>query len=691
MREKKRYSCYTVQIACVRVPASAFRASCNYGPVQIASLPDARIDESLLLARYDIERRSRFRRFLVPPPPSIMTISPPHRGSQAGRLAAELRLIASGQVTASLVLAAAGEQLIADAMAEKPLPREYTLPSSARKRAFFPAGEKSGGKSQDDSSALGDGGQISQKQGQRYGISENIVVDVGVPAGEPEDEMEVTAGTGNDAAAGDAAPHDAESFLRAGSGFPSARTADNVASPSFAIEAAAGREEMVAAARIRSFLRRRRRQTRSGEMREAPVESISSSAVEPSSDQRSSDSTTEWFGVALHRLQREVNHFLLGDEQQDPASGGDSKASSLEDTGDYQAQELEMESNSVGARVSNADDDCCTDDQTAHNSTESSGYDNDEDWPTFPPVPLRARAPSLYTLPAPGSSTWKRKAHEDDGGDSGAVCSNRSTAAAGGEGGMFTKLGPDVVTRLSSARSVFCLRAADVLSAFSPPPPPRCSFPLGTVTSKSNEDFLGPRPSTAPEQTVRCADKFDYHGRGRLSSPDALRQRLRREAEDASRAGFGRPWLLSSHKKRVPTRHKQEQEQLSAFIRENNEARSARGGGGDGGRGRIEQERAKRWRVDFFGSWTPLGRRLAKRYDAGRAARRRRILGETDQFRARHVGRQLRSGAATNALEGVARALDFRLSVRRERRVPPTHVTDLLDIVDRYVFSDSQV
>eukprot|EP00903_Cladosiphon_okamuranus_P013005 g12134.t2 len=80
-----------------------------------------------------------------------------------------------------------------------------------------------------------------------------------------------------------------------------------------------------------------------------------------------------------------------------------------------------------------------------------------------------------------------------------------------------------------------------------------------------------------------------------------------------------------------------------------------------------------------------------RRYNAGLAARRRRVLGETDQFRARHVGLQLRSGAATDALESVERALDLRLSIRREKRVPPAHVTELLDIVDRYVFSQSQL
>lgn len=621
-----------------------------------------------------------------------MNTSPAHRGSQAGRLADELRLIASGQAAASLALATAGKQLAADAMAETPLPREYSLQSSGRKRVRLSAGEKSRGKSPEASNTFEeDGGQRPEKPGQERGTLENTVVGVGLPAGEPDDERGATPDTGNGAVAGGAVQYEAEYFQRGESNLPSARAAVNA---SIAIDAAACREEVAAAARIQSFLRRRGQwQVRPAVMRQAPVESVSLPAIGPSSDdQRSIDSTTEWFELALRHLRREIDNYLLGDEQQDSAGGGDSKASSLIDTGN-QAQELEPDGKSAACRLSSADDGCRADDETAEtaNSTESSGYDNDEDWLTFPPVPLRARAPSLYTLPAPGSTTGERNALADDGGNSSGVaaCSDRSTAAAGGQGGVFTKLGPEIVARLSSARSVFCLRAADVLAAFSPPPPspPPCSSsssPLGASPGKSKDTVLGPRPSTVPGRTVGRGGGL-HRGGVRLSSPDALRYRLRREAEEASRAGFGRPWLLSPHKTRAPTRHKQDQGQLSAFIRERNGARSTRGGGG------IEQKREERRRADFFGSWTPLGRRLAKRYNAGRAARRRRVLGETDQFRAKHAGRRLRSEAATNALEGVERALDLRLSARRERRVPPAHVTELLDIVDRYVFSDSQV
>ena len=612
--------------------------------------------------------------------------SPPCRGSQAGRLADELRLIASGQVSAALALAATGESLVADAAAEKPLPREYTLPPSTRERARRAAGVKSGEeKLPDESDALEEGGSQRPKgPRQGYGVSEKAAGDVGAPAGEPADEEEGTGDIGNDAVGG-AMPRVSENFAREGSGLPLA----SAGAAGAAVEAAAGREEMAAAARIQSFLRRRRRQANLEEVKQVPAVPVSSSAVEPfADDQRSTDSLAEWFGVALRRLRREVDMFLLGDEQQEGrASAVDSQASPVQVAGG-QAQELDVNNESAASRVPNADGGGSTDDETAgtHSSSESSGYDSDDDWPTFPPVPLRARAPSLYTLPAPGSSnTGKRKANEVDRADSSAACSIQSTATAVGGGGVFTRLGPEIVARLSSARSVFCLRAADVLAAFSPPPPPRFSSAVGALAAKPRDDSLGPRPSV-PEQAVRNGDRSDRPGSGTLSSPNALRHRLRRDAEEASRAGFGRPWLLSSHKRRAPTRHKQEQEQLSAFIREMN---SARGGGGGGGG--MEKAREKRRRLDFFGSWTPLGRRLAKRYNAGLAARRRRVLGETDQFRARHVGRQLRSGAATSALEGVNRALDLHLRVRREKRVPPAHVTELLDVIDRHVFSDSQV
>lgn len=619
-----------------------------------------------------------------------------HRGSQAGRLADELTLIASGQASASLALAAAGEQLVAEAVAEKPLPREYTLPSSAPQRARLGDGERLRGSPHNDSNAVQeDGGKISQRDDQGHEISETVA-GVLVPAGDPDGERGATSDTCNDEEPGSADGQEANQFRGGGSGLLSASSAVNTTAPTAtAIEVAAVKEEVAAAVRIQAVLRLRRGQTRPGDMRQVPVAAGFSSTIESSGhDQRSTDSKAEWFGEALRRLRREVDSFLLGDQRQDPASAVDSTASSLQDIGD-RAQEPEQEKDSVALPPSNTDNGSCTDDETAdtHISTESSGYDNDEDWPAFPPVPLRARAPSLYTLPAPGSSTWKRAVGvpEVEGGESRAAGISRSTAAAEGEGGIFRKLGPEVVTRLSSARSVFCLRAADVLAAFSPPPPPpRSPSPLGAFAAKPKDTLLGPRPSTVPGQTIGRGNRSDYGGHGKLSSPDALRHRLRREAEDVSRAGFGRPWLLSSHKRRVPTRHRREQEQLSAIIRERNSARSARGK-------RImytspiEPGQEKQRRLDFFGSWTPLGRRLAKRYCAGLAARRRRVLGETDQFRARHVGRQLRSGAATSALEGVERALDLRLSVRRERKVPPGHVTELLDVVDRYVFSDSQV
>ncbi len=652
-------------------------------------------------------------------PEILPSTSLEQRGSQAGRLADELRRIASGQAAASLAMSDAGARLVADARAEQPPPREYSLHSGAsRRRRLY-----GGGKLSESS-----GGLRRERRGERpeckdRGKESRCNTAVTGPSVAKE------AGGGREAGGG---PGAAGSFPGAGAAAITAMTeggghlggrqagvssavtavARNAASPS--VEAAAGREETAAAARIQLFLRRRRLHAEPGEARASTTAPVEAPPSEHSDDSGSGDSygATDWFAEALRFLQQEIDKFLLGDEAQGSASGDiDTVSSRLSGASDpARALDPENDDTHAAASLPEADNDRSADHETAAvESPSSSSSDDDDDdgdlWPEFPPLPLRARAPSLYTLSPPGRSAGARTARGGGDGDEGATAPSggRSAPTAGGDGGgIFTKLDPDVAARLSSARSVFCLRAADVLTAFSPPPLPDPSPLSAAVEPTSRSRGRSSAPSLSPVSASvggRGDGGGPPGGSRRLSAPDALRRRLRTEAEDASRAGLGRPWLLSSRRTRTPTRHRREQDQLSAFVRAKNKADRG-GGGGGGGVGGVpssgidQQERSgeKRLRpVEFFGPCTPLGRRLAKRFRAGRAARRRRILGEADAFRVRHVGRQLRSGAAADALDRAERALDGRLSTAREKRVPPAHVTGLLDILDRFVLSDSQV
>lgn len=619
------------------------------------------------------------------------------RGSQAGRLADELRLTAAGQAAASLALGDAGAQLIADAEAEKPLPREYALSRSSCTHDHNASGRTHGGTPQDNNRISDhEGGERFKGNSRGKGLAN--ATDGVVRQNDNEHEaVAIAPKTASALADKDMLPNSlgaetGDEFVPRGSFLPSA--AASVTGSSIAIEMAAQEEEIAAAARIQSFLRRRRH----GRLGTVPgglskeratvvpaFPSAANSAGELSNAGSSSRSrvAADWFLVALRSLRQEVDNFLLGGTGVDVVHGGSSDdgtaAPSVSHT-EVEAQEPDPGENVGGSGSDEGTDEADGVDGDSDNNgddtePESSEDYLDNDWPTFPPVPLRARAPSLYTLPPPSSGSWRRKPRDS---------SERAPGVPASKG-PYTKLDPEVAARLHSASSVFCLRASDVLTAFSPPPPPPSSSRLMASTAISSGSLSGSRPSAIPGTS---AGREGTGGFRRLSSPEALRQRLRVEALDVSLAGLGRPWLLSSHAVRLPTRHKQEQQRSALLRKKENSGKTIGVWGGCGG---IDMVRGKRRRTDAFGPLTPLGQRLARRYKAGVAARRRRILGETDAFRAVHVGRQLRIGASLNALERVERALDARLSCAREAKVSSGQIAELLDVVSRFVFSDSQV
>ncbi|CAB1111351.1 unnamed protein product [Ectocarpus sp. CCAP 1310/34] len=610
------------------------------------------------------------------------------RGSQAGRLADELRLIASGQAAASLALGDAGAQLIADAEAEKPLPREYALSRSSSTHDHHASVRTHCGKLQ-EINRISENDLGERFEGNRRG--KGLANAAAVVVGHTHEAVVIAPETASILPNGLGAETGNEIVPR---GPSSPLAAASVTGSSMAIEMAAQEEEIAAAARIQSFLRRRRRHGRLGivpggfSTERATVVPVLPSAANSSGElcnagSSRSRATAHWFLLALRSLRREVDNFLLGGTGVDVARGCSSDDGSAAPSVSHKEVEAQKPDLGDNAGASGPDEGADKADGVDGNSDndgddtepESSEDCPDDDWPTFPPLPLRARAPSLYTLPPPSSGSLRRKPRDS---------SERAPGVPASKG-PFTKLDPEVAARLHSASSVFCLRASDVLTAFSPPPPPPSPSRLIARTATSSDSLPSSRPSVIPGTS---AGREGTRGFPRLSSPEILRQRLRVEAQDASLAGLGRPWLLSSHANRLPTRHKQEQVR-SAFLRKKGSSRKPiRVWGGCGG---IDLVREKRRRTDAFGPLTPLGQRLARRYNAGVAARRRRILGETDAFRAVHVGRQLRIGASLNALERVERALNARLSCAREAKVSSAHIAELLDVVGRFVFSDSQV
>lgn len=430
-------------------------------------------------------------------------------------------------------------------------------------------------------------------------------------------------------------------------------------------EMAIRKEEKSAAARIQSLVRHRRQEKRVTEA-EAGKKIDAMMKIPTMTEPTGSDGG--WLGAAVCFLRQAINVFLSGKEIK-------STETPVKSVSPSSSREHSMRGIGPNDDTTNASgtakgmDDTASGKSDTYRVTPSStvrddsheDYEDDDDWHAFPPVPLRARAPSLYTLPIPGD--FRRRRNDGGGGDS---APNSKINSGSTNTDLFTKLDPDVAARLCSVRTVFGLRASDVLAAFSPPPLQRSFLPPTTENAS--------RPHTVP-------GTVDQSKSGRKLSPRALRQRLCMEAEDAFCAGLGRPWGSSW---RPP--HAVSYRQLSGLRKEDSRENCAAGSGTSG------KMRKKRRRIGAV-PLSAVGRHLRqKRFEAMRASHRRLIIGATDAFRVRHAGRQLRSGAAASALEEIGRALDFQLCVAREKReVSLAHTEQLLEVIDQLVFSDSQV
>lgn len=427
-----------------------------------------------------------------------------------------------------------------------------------------------------------------------------------------------------------------------------------------AISMAVEKEEIAAAKRILAFLRRR--------LRNRPVKgfgagtaSVNSTGVRTNAPYRSAktdayacDQGSGRLDAAIYTLHEAVD-FVVRRNPSSRSKTSSAKftpsASSHEHRPEYSkysksSREISDDTAKVRGRSKNNNDideisDTIVSDYT-NEAPHSSGVE-------FSPVPLRARASSLYTLPA---SLVIR------GGGSGnhyTMCSDKTKID------RFTEINRDVATRLSSVRSVFGLRASDVLAAFAPP-----------LTSTSTAVPVPRLHTSTPPATGGCGSP------PRTPSPDALRQRLNAEAKDAFSAGIGQPlgstrrlYFPVDHRPRLGLRRKVYPRRFNVqWDREQNSER----------------------KIDTWGPVTALGRRLlVKRAQALTEARKQQMLGVMDVLRVRQAGRQLRSGAAVNALDAVLHALDARDSKSQEERIPVTHMEELLGLVDRFVFSDSQV
>lgn len=584
-------------------------------------------------------------------------------------------------MTVSSALEDIGGQLVAESLAERPLPRCYMLPSTGD--IHHAVVEE-----------VGDEGTATDSMKS----STNAVAQL-------KNGLTIVLGNTGDITDGgsveDKTTHAEDDVPR--------RSAANETAITAAIEVAAGKEETAAAVRIQGFLKRRRKENMStvSAAEAAPV-TTTMSAGSPVDDEHGKG-CHGWLGAAVRGLHQAVDIFLLGGAGTAsadcvPSATTTSWHNELHPEGGKQRKTNNADEanicSSKGADNDHAenrgDAECVTASEinaTKKRSDSNPEHSDDESccWQIFPPLPLRARAPSLYTLPAFGGDSWGTKDRRGSGPGGG----NPTTAAhvVSGEKhatDVSTKLDPDVVARLSSARSVFVLRATDILVAFSPslpPPPPRPpSTPLGP-----DRKIALAVPGTSPIKSSR---------RRRLSS-EGLRKRLCRELEDAGRAGLGRS-LGSASPLHGASSHgsvaaRRQRRVAAPYGEEDINTCGHKGDEGDS-EGRPQQP-SNNTRcpppglVTDIPTVTALGRRLlAQRLQARRGARRRRILGKADGFRAGHVGRQLRIEASVDALEGIHRVLDRRVSIAREEtKVSTHHMQQLLGVVDRVVFSDSQV
>lgn len=427
-----------------------------------------------------------------------------------------------------------------------------------------------------------------------------------------------------------------------------------------AITMAAEKEEIAAAKRILVFLRRRLRNRRfkgSG----AGTTSVDSTGVRIDAPSRSAkadayvcDHGSGRLGAATHTLHEAVDFVFNRNPSSGPKTSSTKftpSSSSREQRPEYEkcleaSREISDDTAKVRGRSKINNDNDETSDTIASDSINEASHSSGVE---FPPVPLRARASPLYTLPA---SLVIR------GGSSG---NHYTTSSDKTKVDRVTELNRDVATRLSAVRSVFGLRASDVLAAFAPP-----------LTSTSTAVQVPRLHTSTPPATGRCDSP------PRTLSSDALRQRLNAEAKDAFSAGVGQPmgstqrlYLPVDHRPRLGLRKKVQPRRFDVqWDREQNSVR----------------------RIDTWGPVTALGRRLLiKRAQALREARKQQMLGVVDALRMRQAGRQLRSGAAANALDAVLNALDARDSRSQEQRIPVTHMEQLLGLLDRFTFSGSQV
>lgn len=410
------------------------------------------------------------------------------------------------------------------------------------------------------------------------------------------------------------------------------------------VEVAACREKEAAAKRIQTFLLRRRKQrlpeaimvvdarTETTELKPRTVVDMKSyldtatRALREAVDGflqgtgafglvRGSTSLAGWFSETR----------LAGDDAQ--GSGHDFAVADASSHEDYKMIELDANGKQLHAK--------------------DYGYDlnrkvNCNNATVFARLPARARTLSLYTLYFSPNLGQKQG------------CRNPSDLLVD-KTRVLNDIHEEISVRISKARSIFCLRGIDVLTAFVGPH-------LSTATQR------GTYAASQPRQTT--AGQVDYSSG---SSPGAIRRRLQVEAQEAASASLGRtpgfPWKSLPPPSRRP-------------VSINSDATTTVGSGRNRATVRRKNNDAT--------ALTALGRRLLEKRQ--QAARRKRFIGQTDVARIRHAGRNLWCGAVARALNGVMHGLDKRMLIcQQHRELPIAHVKQLLDTMDRLAFCDSQV